>query len=83
MTSRMLTAQEAAREMRCHEKTVRRMIGRGEIRGSIVAGKWLINEDDLPTRMPARRPGPGRRPGQAGDAVALARRITAAERSAR
>lgn len=59
--SDLLTAMEAAMEMRCNEKTVRRMIGRGEIPARLIAGRWLIQPADLPTRvtprkLPARRP---------------------------
>ena len=35
-----------------HEKTVRRMIGRGDIPARLVAGRWLIDPRDLPTRLP-------------------------------
>jgi excisionase family DNA binding protein len=51
----LLTAAEAAHELRCNEKTVRKMIGRGEIPAVMVAGRWLIRPQDLPTRMPPRR----------------------------
>lgn len=57
---RVLTALEAAAEMRCNEKTVRRMIGRGEVRARLVAGRWLIRPEDLPTRLPPRKPPPPR-----------------------
>ena len=55
----LLTAAEAAAELRCHEKTVRRMIGRGEIEAHFVAGRWLIARRALPTELP-RRPSPRR-----------------------
>ena len=74
----LLTTREAAELLRCHEKTVRRMIGRGEIRGVFIAGKWLIAEDALPTSLPPRPAPPLRRPGQLGEASALARRIAGA-----
>jgi excisionase family DNA binding protein len=52
MSSRFLTTAEAAAELRCHEKTVRRMIGRGELAATYVAGRYLIDPDDLPTAPP-------------------------------
>jgi excisionase family DNA binding protein len=77
--SDMLTAAEAAAELRCHEKTVRRMIGRGEIEARLVAGRWLIARDALPTELPAHtlpaRPRP-RRP--AGHFAEIAREMDAA-----
>jgi excisionase family DNA binding protein len=53
--SDLLTAAEAAAELRCHEKTVRRMIGRGEIEAHLVAGRWLIPPP--PLRHRPRKPG--------------------------
>jgi excisionase family DNA binding protein len=47
--SSLLTAHEAADLMRCHEKTVRRMIQRGELRAVKFAGRWLLHPSDLPT----------------------------------
>ena len=47
--------------MRCHEKTVRRMLNRGEICGERFAGRWLMHERDLPTNLPQRPPPTGRR----------------------
>ena len=73
-SSPYLTAVEAAVELRCNEKTIRRMCNRGDLTGLFVAGRWLIREDDLPTSIP-RRPAPTgrRRPrhkaGVAGEAV--------------
>lgn len=43
----LLTAAEAARRLRCHERTIRRMIGRGDVAARLVAGRWLIHPDDL------------------------------------
>lgn len=56
----LLTAQEAAGVMRCHEKTVRRMILRGELEADYVAGRYLINPANLPVGggRPARVPPP-------------------------
>jgi len=74
-----LTTAEAAAELRCHEKTVRRMIGRGEIEARLVAGRWLISREALPTgrppRPPPRRPR-SRRPG--GHFAEIAREMDAA-----
>jgi excisionase family DNA binding protein len=69
VSDRFLTTAETAAELRCHEKTVRRMIGRGELAATFVAGRYLIDPDDLPTappraglpRMP-RSPRSSRRP---------------------
>ena len=76
VNARFLTTAETAAELRCHEKTVRRMIGRGELAATCDAGRYLIDPDDLPTaplragvpRMP-RGPRSSRRP------VGLARQI--------
>lgn len=77
--SDLLTAAEAAAELRCHEKTIRRMIGRGEIDAYLVAGRWLIAREALPTERPRPaslpRPRP-RRPG--GHFAAIAREMDAA-----
>lgn len=48
MSALPLTTHEAAERLRCHEKTVRRMIQRGEIEADLVAGRYLIAEDALP-----------------------------------
>jgi excisionase family DNA binding protein len=66
----LLTAAEAAVELRCNEKTVRKMIGRGEIRAVMVAGRWLIRPQDLPTRMPPRRLPPPRPRKMYGEGIA-------------
>lgn len=57
--SAFLTTHEAAAELRCHEKTIRRMIGRGDLRAQMVAGKYLIDPKDLPLELPPR-PAPPR-----------------------
>lgn len=73
MSDLPLTTVEAAERLRCHEKTVRRMIRRGELPAEYVAGRYLIRAEDLPTAPrprplpPVRRPGPSR--GVATDAV--------------
>lgn len=77
----LLTAAEAAVILRCHEKTVRRLIGRGELRAELVAGRWLIRPEDLPTRRARRDPvgvAPARvLPRGDGPTVQAARRVTA------
>jgi excisionase family DNA binding protein len=44
-----LTVPEAAQRLRCSEWAVRRAIKAKEnsLRASFIAGKWLIDEDDL------------------------------------
>lgn len=54
MSDELLTTHEAAAVMRCHEKTVRRLIGRGVIPAVRPAGKYLIHRRDLPLDIPAR-----------------------------
>lgn len=56
--SPFLTVPEVARILRCHEKTVRRLIGRREIRATLIAGRYLIRIDDVPGALPARKPPP-------------------------
>jgi excisionase family DNA binding protein len=76
----LLTAREAAAELRCHERTVRRMIGRGELPACLVAGRYLIARGDLPRAMtvfpdqgtPYPRPRPAKPRGRF---TALAERI--------
>lgn len=76
MTGRPLTTAEAAEALRCHEKTVRRMIGRGDLPAVFVGGRYLIDPADLPTSAPARPAPPVRRPGAPrGRASAAARRV--------
>ena len=48
--SNLLTVPEAAAELRCHVDTVRRMVRRGELDAQLVAGRYLIDPDSLPTR---------------------------------
>lgn len=53
----MLTARDVAHLLRCHEKTVRRMITRGQIPARMIAGRWLIHPDDaIPPPAPAPAP---------------------------
>lgn len=75
----LLTAAEAAAELRCHEKTVRRMIGQGEIDAHFVAGRWLIAREALPTQRPRRPSLPRQRPRRPGGHFAeIAREMDAA-----
>lgn len=53
-----LTAREAAAVLRCNERTIRRMVQRGDITGSMVAGKVLVLRASLPDVLPAARPNP-------------------------
>lgn len=53
--SELLTTQEAADLMRIHEKTVRRMILRGDLDAVRVGKGYRINRDDLPTAPRERR----------------------------
>jgi len=77
--SDLLTTAEAAAALRCHEKTVRRMIGRGEIDARFVAGRWLIARGALPTELPMRPPRPRRHPRTRGGQFAeIAREMDAA-----
>ena len=75
MSSDFLTAQEAADEMGVHEKTVRRMILRGELPAVRVGRGYKILRDHLPTeqlRRARRRyvPRAYRPSGSAGEIVA-------------
>lgn len=75
--TRFLTTSEAADVLRCHEKTVRRHILRGDLPATFVAGRYLIDPKDLPTTLPEPRAPRPRRPGAArGRATAAARRVT-------
>jgi excisionase family DNA binding protein len=72
----LLTAAEAAEVMRCHEKTVRRMIRRGELPAVFFAGRYLIAPDDLPTAPRLRlAPPPPRRSAPRGVVSAAFREI--------
>ena len=55
MSDNFITAREAAQVMRCHEKTVRRLILRGELPGRLVAGKYLIDLGKPREQMSAGR----------------------------
>ena len=50
----MWTVKQAAQVMGCHEATIRRMIGRGELPATKVGSTYRIRPSDLePTSMPA------------------------------
>lgn len=80
MTSPFLTVPEVAGVLRCHEKTVRRMIRRGDLRGEFIAGRWLVRERDVPGLAPRRRPGPGAPRRTDGATMDLVRQLEAEER---
>jgi len=49
----MLSIQEVARELRVSDKTVRRMLSRGEIRGVRVGGQWRFPIELLAELLPS------------------------------
>lgn len=74
----MLTPTQAAERLQLHERTIRRMCGRGDLPGVLVAGQWRIDESDLPTTAP-RRPAPPPRPrAAAGRLSQVAREVAGA-----
>lgn len=78
-----VTAAEAGVILRCHERTIRRMIARGEIQAVFIAGRWLIAPEDLPGALPRRPPPPVRLRGPARGPVGQAVREIEAARRAR
>ncbi|WP_217923742.1 helix-turn-helix domain-containing protein [Miltoncostaea oceani] len=60
MNDEILTTAEAAAAMRVHERTVLRMIARGDLRGVKVGKGYRIRADELPT-APRPRPNPPKR----------------------
>lgn len=80
----MLTARDVADLLRCHEKTVRRMINNGDIPARMIAGKWLIHPDDA-VPPAATTPPPERRwtPTQPGPISQAARDIIKERRAVR
>lgn len=72
-----LTIPEAAVELRCSPKTVRRAIKRGELPAVLFGGRYLIPKDGLPSAFPAS-PSPVRPRKPAGQFVALVREMDAA-----
>lgn len=45
----LVTAYEAARELRVHPKTVRRLLRQGKLAGVKLANRWLIEQTTLET----------------------------------
>jgi len=45
--SQVLTAEEAARYLRLHVKSVHRLVKEGKIPGRKVGGRWRFHRDDL------------------------------------
>lgn len=52
----MLSIQDVSRELRVSEKTIRRMLWRGEINGIRVGGQWRFPVENLAGLLPARTP---------------------------
>lgn len=44
MTSPYLTVQEVAELARCEHRTVRRAIRDGELRASLIGGRWIVKD---------------------------------------
>lgn len=80
--SDLLTVPEAAAVIRAHPDTVKRMLGRGELPGVKVAGKWLIRRDALTALLtPHTQREPVLRPREpTGEASRRARDVLAAAR---
>ncbi|MEW6721091.1 MAG: PTS sugar transporter subunit IIA [Thermodesulfobacteriota bacterium] len=49
----MMSIQEVARELRVSEKTVRRMLWRGELKGIRVGGQWRFPVENLAALLPS------------------------------
>ena len=43
----VITPKDIAKELKLHERTVRRMLGKGTIKGFKVGGSWRSTRDDL------------------------------------
>jgi excisionase family DNA binding protein len=63
-----LTVQEVAELARCEHRTVRRAIREGELRASLVGGRWIVKDtaveewiDGCANERPATAHSPGRR----------------------
>ncbi len=60
-----LTIQEVARLARCEHRTVRRAIRSGELKASLIGGRWIVREDAVEDWFDARAnhlAGPSRAP---------------------
>lgn len=44
MSSPYLTVQEVAELARCEHRTVRRAIKKGELRASLIGGRWIVKD---------------------------------------
>lgn len=62
MSDDLLTVPEVALRLRCQPATVRDIARRGDLRGALVAGRWLFAPEDVreyvdaaANREPARR----------------------------
>jgi excisionase family DNA binding protein len=49
-----LTIQEVAQLARCEHRTVRRAIRSGELRASLIGGRWIVREDAVEAWFDAR-----------------------------
>jgi excisionase family DNA binding protein len=49
-----LTIQEVAHLARCEHRTVRRAIRSGELRASLIGGRWIVREDAVEAWFDAR-----------------------------
>jgi excisionase family DNA binding protein len=47
-----LRASEAAKLLRVHRRTVWRMIARGQLEGTKVAGSWRVQRSDIEALLP-------------------------------
>ncbi len=56
----MMSIQEIARELRVSEKTVRRMLWRGELRGVRAGGQWRFPIENLANLLPSGVASPSR-----------------------
>lgn len=55
----MNTVPEVAARLRCAEWTVRDMARKGELRGSLIAGRWLFEDADIQAYIDSRANVPG------------------------
>jgi excisionase family DNA binding protein len=64
-----VSVREAARELGVNQARVRQLIGKGELRAREVAGRWLVDANDVDARR--ARPAPATRPFSARSAWGL------------